>query len=392
MKPHTAHTTGRRWIIATLLAALLLAACGEDEPPAESDAGDAAGDTQGETDGDTETDSDDDGSESGNEGAIGGELVIASWGGVFTETTKSAFADPFASEFGVDVKFADAPGEHVANLTGQHETGRVQWDVIDSLDEAAALEAWEQGLLEPLSDDLMAKLQDVSIDGAVREFGVLQSSISDIFACNSEEAERCPTTPEEFWDVENFPGPRSLQDDPLPVIAMALAADGVPYDEIFPADLDRAFAKLEEIRPHVRLFWSSGDESQQAFRSGEVVMGTIWNGRAKVLLEEGLPLEISWDGAAYTPAYTVMVKDSPNPEAAEAYLEWYATHPEAQAEWASALSYGVSNPKALDALSEDVADLLPESHMETSVVLDSAWMRDNRDEVVQRWRQFTAGG
>jgi putative spermidine/putrescine transport system substrate-binding protein len=325
---------------------------------------------------------------------MGGELVINSWGGVFTETTVTNFAEPFADENGVELTVLEAPGEHAAQLQAQAEANRVEWDIIDSLDAATAFFLWEEGHLGQLPADLRSRLEEVSVPGAVLDFGILQSSISDVIACNPEEAEACPTTPAEFWDVENFPGPRSMQEGPLESMIWALQADGVPRDEVFPMDIDRAFAKLEEIKPHIVVWWTSGDQSQQVFRDREVVIGTIWNGRAKVLMDEGFPLEVSWTGNVYTPAYTVLVNNAPNEEVALDYIEWYATHPDAQASWAETLSYGVSHPDALDMLSDEAASMLPEypANYEQNVAIDVQWWLDNREEVQDRWKNFLAGG
>lgn len=325
---------------------------------------------------------------------LSGELVISSWGGVFTDSTRTYFAEPFSGETGVEVAFVDAPNQHVAQVQAQHEANRVVWDVVDSLDASAAYTLWDMDLLEPLPDDLKQTLRDVSIEGAVTDFGILQSSISTLIACNPAEAERCPTTPAEFWDVEQFPGPRSLQNDPLEGLMWALQADGVPPDQLFPLDIDRAFAKLAEIAPNVQVWWDSGDQSQQVFRDAEVLYGSIWNGRAFTLREQGFELEVSWEGAHYTPAYTVVVKEAPNKDAAFAYLEWYATHPEAQAEWVKALTYGVSNRGVTEYLPENVLSLLPEApnNFATSVPIDAQWWLENREAVEPRWQDFLAGG
>ena len=38
-------------------------------------------------------------------------------------------------------------------------------------------------------------------------------------------------------------------------IPAALVADGVPKDKLYPLDLDRAFKKLDEIKPHIKVWW-----------------------------------------------------------------------------------------------------------------------------------------
>ena len=35
-------------------------------------------------------------------------------------------------------------------------------------------------------------------------------------------------------------------------------ADGVPWDKVYPMDIDRAFKSLDRIKPHVDVWWTSG--------------------------------------------------------------------------------------------------------------------------------------
>ena len=57
----------------------------------------------------------------------------------------------------------------------------------------------------------------------------------------------------DFWDVKRFPGARGLciNDSPRTLI-FALLADDVPADRLYPLDVDRAFKKLDQIKPPSR--------------------------------------------------------------------------------------------------------------------------------------------
>ena len=101
----------------------------------------------------------------------------------------------------------------------------------------------------------------------------------------------------DFWDVKRFPGPRCLFDRSFTCLAFALLADGVPIDKLYPMDVDRAFRKMNEIKPHIKVWWREGAQSQQLIRDGEVVMIGMWSARAIDLIEDKVPLEIVWNGA-----------------------------------------------------------------------------------------------
>ena len=54
----------------------------------------------------------------------------------------------------------------------------------------------------------------------------------------------------------------------------ALIADGVPMEKLYPIDANRAFKKLEQLKPHVLVWWNSGAQSVQILQDGEVDMVT----------------------------------------------------------------------------------------------------------------------
>src|SRR3546814_14961578 len=62
-----------------------------------------------------------------------------------------------------------------------------------------------------------------------------------------------PSSLQDFFDLERFPGPRGLRRTPMTSLEWALLADGVPGDKVYSllrteAGVARAFAKLATIR------------------------------------------------------------------------------------------------------------------------------------------------
>ena len=62
-----------------------------------------------------------------------------------------------------------------------------------------------------------------------------------------------PASWADFWDVKRFSGPRGLRNNPRGTLEIALLADGISAEKLYPLNLDRAFAKLDELRPHLYL-------------------------------------------------------------------------------------------------------------------------------------------
>jgi putative spermidine/putrescine transport system substrate-binding protein len=324
--------------------------------------------------------------------AQSGTMVVATWGGAYTDTFREAFADPFSEETGVEVQIVDAPGGYNAMLEAQAEAGNVTWDLID-LGEEDAVALVDAGLLQPLPDDLKSDLIEAVGEENVTDYGISFASYGSVIACNTAAAEACPATPAEFWDVEGFPGRRTMYGDGWSdALVYALLADGVSREELFPLDVDRAFAKLDEIKPHINVWWTTGDQSQQIFRDEEVVMGILWDGRAAGLREQGVDIQLSFEGSPISRDLLVVPTDAPNAEAAFEFLRWYATHPAEGAIWIEAMGYGVANPDAYGNVPAEItADMggSPEN-MAKGVILDVEWSRQNREEVLPRWTEWLA--
>jgi putative spermidine/putrescine transport system substrate-binding protein len=86
----------------------------------------------------------------------------------------------------------------------------------------------------------------------------------------------------DFWDVARHPGRRSLRRDPRTTLEIALLADGIPADALYRAlashdGLNRAFMKLDQIRPYIA-WWSTPEEAGQILLSGGALMGLVPTG------------------------------------------------------------------------------------------------------------------
>jgi putative spermidine/putrescine transport system substrate-binding protein len=324
-----------------------------------------------------------------------GSMIIVGWGGLSSKYWQDFFSDPFAAATGDQLRWVYASGQQVAAVQAQHAAGQIEWDVLSSLDGNQFALLSQQGLLQKLPPDVKAGLANQMPDG-VTDVGVMFATLSDIIACNSKIAAACPKTPQDFFDVKRFPGQRSLYiNDPLVAMAMALEADGVPANSVFPMDIDRAFRKLEVVRPLIRVFWQSGDQSQQIFRSGEVSMAVVWNGRAFDLANhptDRMNIVVSWQGAVYEPSFTAVVSGAPHANAAYKFLQWVADHPDAMARYAEKTTYGFPNQDIFKSLPDSVAGWLPEfpAHFSGQVRLDYDWYIQHKSEVDTRWKEFTS--
>src|SRR3546814_17101152 len=79
-----------------------------------------------------------------------------------------------------------------------------------------------------------------------------------------------PTTMADFFDVERFPGNRSMYKWGVSSWEAALLADGVAPDALYPLDIERAHEKILALKDDVISFWGGGAESQTVLLTGEI--------------------------------------------------------------------------------------------------------------------------
>src|SRR5690606_23590149 len=125
-----------------------------------------------------------------------------------------------------------------------------------------------------------------------------------------------------------------------PSSAVLLEALGKSADEVQMSELSDELAKIKD---DVTVWWTSGDQQDQAFAQGEADLGIARGGRAYTQIDNGLNLKVNWAGV-YDPGFTAIAKGAPHKKEAERYLEWLAKNAEAQAGFAKQLKYSVPNP------------------------------------------------
>jgi putative spermidine/putrescine transport system substrate-binding protein len=74
--------------------------------------------------------------------------------------------------------------------------------------------------------------------------------------------------------TQRFPGKRSLYSNPSDgsIIEIALLADGVPIDKLYPLDVERALTSLEKLGRQNIIWHTTNQEPIQQMTSGVVSM------------------------------------------------------------------------------------------------------------------------
>lgn len=321
-------------------------------------------------------------------------VIIASTGGAFDRALTEAWFKPFTAETGIEVVVVVATNAEMrARAAAMTQTGNVTWDLYLE-GEIQAGSAAHRAVSEDLTEFCRQYADRADLPGnACTAGGALLQSTATLLAYRIGEGDGSePRTWADMWDTAKFPGGRSFPnfDDPWRVMAAALLADGVPREELFPIDVERALTKLEEIRPAITLWWRTGDQSVQGFRNGDYSLGQIWLTRAKAMRDEGLPIGWSYQGAFLVGDRISLLRGAPNRENALKLISYWLDSPQAQAAACEVLSCTPPSSEAIAIMSEEVRSTMPtaEDINESIVVPDAEWINENAATLLQRWNEW----
>jgi len=315
------------------------------------------------------------------------EVVVVNWGGDAVRYYGEAWGEPFEADTGIPVAI-DGAGPTDGRIRAMVESGNVTWDCCDG-DLFTPLSLGPRGLLEPIDYSIVDR--NAVRPGHAFEHGIAGYLYSYVLAYDAEKfGDDPPQSWADFWNVEKYPGGRSFYKWMNGALEAALLADGVPMDEVYPIDMDRAFHKLEEIKPHVSVYWESGAASQQMFRDGEVSMGAIWHTRARLLeLETDGRFTWTWNQGNAGGGCWVVPKGNPAGKAAMEFIA-SAQIPERQLHLLNTQGNGLANPHGTHLVPDDLKRVDPGTPENWAVQLPMGveWFAENYDDALNAWLDF----
>ena len=306
-----------------------------------------------------------------------GKLVFVNWGGDAGSAYDRAYGAPFRQETGIPVR-QDESGPTEEAVAAQFEGGQPAWDVVD-IDPFSAQALGKKGIMEPIDYAVVDKAR--MRPGFGWEFAASSYFYSYIIAYDATKfGDAVPRGMADFFDVEKFPGKRSLYQWGSGMWEAALLADGVEPRNLYPLDLDRAHRKIAAFKQHVLAYWGSGNESQSLLLSGEVSMALIWSTRAGLVEKDsGGSISFIWDQGLIAPGAMGVIKGNPGGrEAAMAFIA-SAQDPQKQVVMFEMLGQGPANPAADGLLTAEQARLNPvdPANMAMQIPLDMEWYEAN---------------
>ena len=313
-------------------------------------------------------------------------IVVNHSGGSMGSAMRKAFFNTYEKKYGIRV--AETSPVDFGKLRAMVDSGNVEWQVTE-IGGQDAIRAIKLNLVDPIDDKIVDRS---GYPEKARRPNVFASSVYTTIIGYRTDVFKNGTHPKswaEWWDVKKFPGARSMRNHPTDNLEFALIADGVPKDQLYPLDLDRAFKKLDQIKPHVTAWWTTGAQPAQLLLDKEVVLATGWNGRFYDLIKKGGPLAIEWNEGALKQSSFVIPRGAKDNYWAQKFLAEMAI-PQQQAVYASELGYPGLNLESLKYVDAKVKEYLPtnEKYLDKQFWIDDAWYAEYGAAAHERWNAW----
>lgn len=325
------------------------------------------------------------------------QLNVVSWDGAYVKSQILGFIRPWEEATGVRVNVIHYSGG-IGEIRRQVRAWNVAWDVVD-LELFDAIQACEEGLLERIDHSQLPAAPDGTVAAddfvstSLMPCGVGNVVGATVVAYDRERLATPPTTVGDLFNLRDFPGRRGLRRTPQGNLEWALVADGVPRERVYevlstPEGLDRAFAVLDRVKPHVD-WWRSGEEAIRLLETGQVVMAAVYSGRVPDAVARGESLEILWDHQLWFYDVWGIPKNGRNTELAMDFVR-FATSTTSLARQAGHIPYGPVRKSSLAMLAPDIRAQLPTAphNLATAIELDANWWARNLLEINRRFDRW----
>lgn len=327
-----------------------------------------------------------------NSAQAGPDMVVVGYGGAGQKAQDVAFFQPFSVADHSKLIQSEYNGE-MARIKVMVDTGSVDWDVVQ-IEGPDLMRGCDEGLYEHLDWKTLGRA-DQLIPDAAQPCGSAALVWGVAIAYDTKKLAQAPTSWADFWDVKKYPGKRGLRKRAVYNLEFALLADGVKVADVYkvlatPEGVNRAFAKLSELKPYIQ-WWEAGAQPMQWLAAGDVVMTSTYSGRAADAAKNGSPMGMVWPGSLYGMDYWAIIKGSRHVDQAKRFIA-FANQPDAQVKYVEQIPYGPTNTQAAARLGSDLAPWVPTSpqNLKGALAMNVPFWVDHGEELEERFNAWAS--
>ncbi|WP_442581652.1 ABC transporter substrate-binding protein [Mesorhizobium sp. ASY16-5R] len=312
------------------------------------------------------------------------QLVYIGYGGSTQDVITKVFIASFIKETGIDV--LSSPGADLAKLRAQVQTGNVEWDLLNLIGPQASA-AGNDGILEEIDYAVVHKGGAIE-RGQSKFFNTYYFSRGGIgFNPDKFPSGKHPTGWAEFWNLEKFPGRRGLRSRPEDNLEMALIADGVAPKDVYPIDVDRAFASLDKIKASVAHWIAETPQTVSLLQNNEVDFVFTYSSRIEAARKQGSAVDFAYGPNFLTPGTHVIPKGTKNRDAAM-QLMGHFLRPDLQAAFCNETGSTPINPAAVPLMTPEVSARQPKFDDPQVMFVNVDWWAENYAAVNKRFLEW----
>jgi len=235
--------------------------------------------------------------------------------------------------------------------------------------------------------------RDRTAPAAVSDCGVGAYLAATAMAWDGDKQANVPGWTD-FWDVARRPGRRGLPRTARLNLEIALLADGVAAGDVYrtlrtPDGLDRAFRKLDQLKPYI-IWWDQPAQAATLLTGGRALFVAA---PTAIVLKSGAAahhhIGVQWAGGLGEWHSWAVPKDALHPDAALLALI-VAGDPARQALFGEATLLGPASKDALALLAMAARAQDPASNQAAMLTIDEGFWAENRDTLEKRFAVWVA--
>ena len=200
----------------------------------------------------------------------------------------------------------------------------------------------------------------------------------------------------DFWDVTRFPGKRGLHKGVRGNLEIALMADGVAPGDVYKVlgtsdGVDRAFRKLDQLRPYV-VWWDTPEDASRILASGDVLMTSALSSViGEVARATQRNFAVQWTDSLMDVLSWGILKGSPQEREAIQFL-YFSGIPAVEARLSIVADEGGLAKGASDFVPPERAAFSPTSpaNLQGALRIDVAFWQSNLAKLRQRFEAWLA--
>ncbi|MGI9252252.1 MAG: extracellular solute-binding protein, partial [Thermomicrobiales bacterium] len=306
----------------------------------------------------------------------GRTLTVAAYGGEVERALRSLIWDPFERATGCRIlTYANDPAVIGTPVT----VPAVDLVLADPVSTARFISMGEGRALDG------ERLPKGAVDAELARVGATPAYAYALVSCCTRDTfpeNRPPGDWRSWWNLDQFPGDRTMRRDPLGTLEIALLADGVDIAALYPLDIARALASLARIADAVGpRWWTRAIEPVSWLSADRAALGVAWHHRVLEGQWQGMAVDLSWNQGILATDCWLLPAAAEEPDLAADLLAWTLS-PEQQARFARETRLGPINPDAFTFIEPWLLDTLPTAPPQVSSLahLDGAWWAEHGAE------------